>query len=95
MSKEQEAKAREQEERRQHMISQIMTADARERLARVALVKPERAREIENNLIQAAQRGALSSPVDDDHLVRLLNGMNDAKKPTKIVMARKSALDDD
>ncbi|KAJ0959767.1 hypothetical protein J5N97_000545 [Dioscorea zingiberensis] len=56
---------REAEERRQMMLSQILSSEARERLARIALVKPEKARGVEDVLLRAAQMGQIvekSSP---------------------------------
>ncbi|CAI0462633.1 unnamed protein product [Linum tenue] len=46
---------REAEERRQIMLSQILSAQARERLARIALVKPEKAGGVEDVILLAAQ----------------------------------------
>ncbi|GFS42422.1 double-stranded DNA-binding family protein [Actinidia rufa] len=65
----QEEAKREADERRQMMLSQILSSEARERLnkcfdcrliysvARIALVKPEKARGVEDVILRAAQMG--------------------------------------
>ena len=60
------------EEERKDVLKRIMTDEARERLARIRLVKPEFAQQIENQLISLAQSGRLRSKVDDETLKRLL-----------------------
>ncbi|XP_016723996.1 DNA-binding protein DDB_G0278111 isoform X5 [Gossypium hirsutum] len=57
--KAQEDAKREADERRQMMLSQILSSEARERLARIALVKPEKARGVEDVLLRAAQTGQI------------------------------------
>ena len=54
--KEGEEKARMQEMQNM-LLSQILTQDARARLNSIALVKPERAKMIETNLLRMAQSG--------------------------------------
>ena len=39
--------------------SQVLLPAARERLARIALVKPDKARSVEDLVLQAAQRGQI------------------------------------
>ncbi|XP_038984928.1 DNA-binding protein DDB_G0278111-like isoform X2 [Phoenix dactylifera] len=64
--KAQEDAKREAEERRQLMLSQILSAQARERLARIALVKPEKARGVEDVLLRAAQMGQMTEKVKEN-----------------------------
>lgn len=45
------------------MLQSIMSAGARERLARVAMVKPEQARAVENHLLTQARSGKLKTQV--------------------------------
>jgi len=64
------------EERRNFILAQVTEPDARERLSRIALVKPEKARQIEDMIIRAAQSGGLSSKVDEQKLIQLLEQIN-------------------
>ncbi|CAL2252137.1 unnamed protein product [Prunus armeniaca] len=54
---------REAEEQRQMMLSQILSAEARERIARIALVKPEKAKGVEDVILRAAQMGQIAEKV--------------------------------
>jgi len=68
------------EEERKDVLKRIMTDEARERLARIRLVKPEFAQQIENQLISLAQSGRLRSKVDDETLKRLLQQLQPDKE---------------
>jgi programmed cell death protein 5 len=46
------------------MLTSILTPEARERLNRVSLVKPENARAVEDHLIRLARAGKISSKVN-------------------------------
>ncbi|EPS63630.1 hypothetical protein M569_11154, partial [Genlisea aurea] len=59
----QEEAKREAEEQRQMILAQILTPEARQRLARIALVKPEKARGVEDVIIRAAQVGQIAEKV--------------------------------
>ncbi|KAK9826281.1 hypothetical protein WJX74_005659 [Apatococcus lobatus] len=49
-----------QEEQRRMMLAALLQPAARERLNRIALVKPDKARGIEDTLLRMAQRGQIS-----------------------------------
>ncbi|KAI3871554.1 hypothetical protein MKX03_005737, partial [Papaver bracteatum] len=51
---------READEWRQLMLSQILTSQARERIARISLVKPEKARDVEDVILKVAQMGQIA-----------------------------------
>ncbi|KAL4627463.1 hypothetical protein ACB092_05G167400 [Castanea dentata] len=93
----QEEAKREAEERRQIMLSQILSAEARERIARIALVKPEKARGVEDVLLNAAQRGQIVEKVSEERLISLLEQINtQTTRQTKVtIQRRRSVLDDD
>ncbi|TDH69661.1 hypothetical protein CCR75_005815 [Bremia lactucae] len=90
-------KQQEQEQMRQSMIQQVMLPDARERLARIAMVKPEKARAIEDMVIQMAQRGQLAAKIDEEKLIDLLNqvGVNEEKQRTKVTIKRRTYFSDE
>lgn len=51
------------EEQRRSILDQILEPAAKDRLIRLALVKPEKARVMEDHLIKAATSGQLRSKV--------------------------------
>ncbi|AQK91910.1 double-stranded DNA-binding family protein [Zea mays] len=65
--KAQEDAKQEAEERRQMMLAQILSSEARERISRIALVKPDKARGVEDVLLRAAQTGGISEKVIANH----------------------------
>ena len=84
------AQAQQQEAQRQfeaqkkQMIAQIMTSEARNRLANLRLTKPELVEQIEMQLIQSAQAGSLRGKVTDDQLKVLLRQIAGQKREIKI-----------
>ncbi|KAA8519555.1 hypothetical protein F0562_013821 [Nyssa sinensis] len=93
----QEEAKREADERRQMMLSQILSSEARERLARIALVKPEKARGVEDVILRAAQMGQIVEKVSEERLITLLEQINNqTTKQTKVtIQRRRSVLEDD
>lgn len=93
----QEEQKREADERRQLMLSQILSSQARERIARIALVKPDKARGVEDFLLRGAQMGQITEKVSEERLIALLEQINEqTKKSTKVtIQRRRSVLDDD
>ncbi|KAJ1989494.1 hypothetical protein H4R33_002046 [Dimargaris cristalligena] len=97
-SEEEEAQKRQQmEERRQMLLSQILEGDARERLARIAMVKADKARGVEDMLIRMAQTGQLRGKVNESQLIGLLEQISEKSKKNepKIVFNRRRDDDDD
>ncbi|CAL5346280.1 DNA-binding protein DDB_G0278111 isoform X1 [Camellia sinensis] len=130
----QEEAKREADERRQMMLSQILSSEARERrlrivalcgrrensrvawsagsmvlaskrsmscieisVARIALVKPEKARAVEDVILRAAQMGQIVEKVSEERLITLLEQINtQTTKQTKVtIQRRRSVLEDD
>ncbi|POY72688.1 hypothetical protein BMF94_4517 [Rhodotorula taiwanensis] len=99
------AKQAAEDERRRTMMSQILSPEARERLSRIALVKPDRARAIEQLLARMAGSGQLRGRVSEDQLIDVLDqveamekgqgGGGAAKSASKITFTRKTAYDSD
>ncbi|XP_039800002.1 DNA-binding protein DDB_G0278111-like isoform X1 [Panicum virgatum] len=85
--KAQEDAKQEAEERRQMMLAQILSSEARERLSRIALVKPDKARGVEDVLLRAAQTGGISEKVSEERLISLLEQINtQTTKQTKVTV---------
>jgi programmed cell death protein 5 len=53
-------------------------------VGRISLVKPEKARAIEDMLIRAGQTGQLAERVSEPKLISMLEQMGDKKKETKV-----------
>ena len=69
---------------KQSIIRQILTPEARQRLANIRMVKPEFAEELEMQLIQLAQSGRLQTQITDEQLKRTLVQLQSQKKENKI-----------
>ncbi|SCU97576.1 LAMI_0F10572g1_1 [Lachancea mirantina] len=70
---------------------------ALERLSRVSLVRPDRARAVESYLQQMASRGQISQKITEADVVQILNGIaRDEKKKndTKIIFDRRETVAD-
>jgi len=92
----QEAQKRQQmEEMRQSMLAQVLTSEARERISRIALVKPEKARAVEDSIIRAAQSGQLASKIDENKLIQMLEQSSEKQGKPKITIQRKKRDSDD
>ncbi|OBZ75631.1 Programmed cell death protein 5 [Grifola frondosa] len=98
---EDESKRAAEEQMRRDLLATVLDSAARERLARIALVSPERARQIEAILLRMAQTGQLRGRVSEQQLIDLLEQADEAqsksapKKGTIIFQHRKSAFDED
>ncbi|KAG6556728.1 hypothetical protein Mapa_001671 [Marchantia paleacea] len=94
----QEEQKREAEERRQMMLARVLSSEARERLSRIALVKPDKARGVEDLILRSAQYGQITEKVSEERLISLLEQINEQtqKKTTKVtIQRRRSVLDED
>ena len=67
-----EDKAEADAAQRHGMLSQILDSSARDRLRRIALVKADRARAIEDLVLDMARRGQIRQRVSEQELVGLL-----------------------
>ena len=65
-------------------IQQILTPEARSRLANIRAAKPEFAEQLELQLIQLAQSGKLGSKITDSQLKEILNRLQARKREFKI-----------
>jgi programmed cell death protein 5 len=80
---EEQMKAAEVERQIKVIMRQIMTPEARERLANIRLARPDFARQVEVLLIQLYQSGRLRK-LDDQQLKALLSKISGGKRQTKI-----------
>lgn len=80
-----EAQARaEQEAARRAVLRQILTPEARERLTRLSMARPEVAQSVEDQLIALAQSGRVRGQIDDATLRDLLARIVPPKRDIKI-----------
>ncbi|KAL7142537.1 hypothetical protein ABFS83_08G130100 [Erythranthe nasuta] len=94
--KAQEEAKMEAEEQRQLMLTRILTPEARARLARIALVKPDKARGVEDVILRAAQMGQIVEKVSEERLISLLEQINtQTTKETKVTIKRRQSVLDD
>ncbi len=89
--KEQREAAEEQEDseerfeaQKKALLRQVMTPEARERLGRVRIARPEIAENIESQIIMLAQRGAIQDRITDKTLKDLLKKITGNKKDINI-----------
>ena len=80
----QQAEQEKMEAQKRQILSQILTSEARQRLANLKLTKPEMVNQIELQLIQSAQSGSLRGKVTDDQLKVLLSQIAGQKREIKI-----------
>ncbi|KAF9282601.1 Programmed cell death protein 5 [Linnemannia elongata] len=90
------AKKSQMEEMRRTMLIQILDGEARERLSRIAMVKADKARAVEDLLIRMAQGGQVRAKITEKQLIELLEQVNQqTKSETKIVYNRRRYDDSD
>jgi len=80
----QEERAKQAEMQKQSILRQILTPEARDRLANIKLANPEQANMVEMQLIQIAQSGRLQSVITDAMLRDILQRITPQKREIKI-----------
>jgi programmed cell death protein 5 len=80
----QEAEMRRREAERSEILRRILTPDARERLGRIRLAKPDVAAAVEQQLIALAAAGRLPRAVDDATLRSLLERIAPDRREIRI-----------
>lgn len=81
---EQETQEKQFEEQKKMVLRAILTTEARERLGRIKIARPEIVESIENQLIMAAQSGKLKNKINDEQLLMLLSKAIPKKRDIKI-----------
>lgn len=81
-----EGKTRKQEfeEQKKAILRRTLTTEARERLGRIKVARPEVVEDIENQLIILAQSGQLKNKINDEQLRELLVKLIPRKRDIKI-----------
>lgn len=72
------------EEQKKQILRAILTTQARERLGRIKVARPEMAEALENQLIILAQNGQLKNKINDEQLRMLLSKILPKKRDIKI-----------
>ncbi len=72
------------ETQKQELLKQILSPEARQRLANLKMIKPEFTEQLELQLIQLAQSGKMSIPMSDAQLKQILIQLQSRKRETKI-----------
>ncbi|NYT18233.1 MAG: DNA-binding protein [Methanobacteriales archaeon] len=80
----QERMRQEMEAQKKQIMMQILTPEARSRLANIRLTRPDYVNQIELQLIQLAQAGRIASKITDEQLKELLRKLAGPKKEINI-----------
>jgi len=84
LAEEEQKQQKQFEEQRKLILRTVLTTDARERLGRIKVARPEIAENIENQLMTLAQSGRLKTKVTDEQLQELLKRILPKKRDIKI-----------
>ena len=69
---------------KEHILKQILTPDARNRLNNIKMVKQDLATLVENHLIGLVTQGKINSQITDDQLKQILLSLQQPKRDFKI-----------
>lgn len=81
---EQEDQKKEFQDKKRMILRTILTTEAKERLGRIKVARPELADAIENQLIILAQSGQLKTKINDEQLQMLLARLIPKKRDINI-----------
>jgi programmed cell death protein 5 len=80
----QEQQNAEAEARKEAILRQILTPEARSRLTNIRMVRPQFAEQLEMQLIELASAGKLKGPVTDEQLRALLAQIQGRERERKV-----------
>jgi programmed cell death protein 5 len=69
-----------QEAQKQAILRTLLTADARERLVRIKMARPDFGAQVENLIIQLAQQGRITQKIDEEMLKSILRQLQGQKR---------------
>ncbi|GAW80158.1 apoptosis-related protein [Plasmodium gonderi] len=94
---EQKQKQEELLEQRRIIMKSLLTPDAHARLSRIAIVKEDNAKRIEDIIIRNSQMGLIHQKIDDDQLIKIIEQVSEKihKKEPVIEIRRRKQFDDD
>jgi len=72
------------EQQKQALLRNILTPEARQRLANLKMVRPEFTNQLELQLIQLAQQGKIPIPLSDGQLKKILTQLQSRKREPTI-----------
>jgi len=79
----------EAEAQKDALMRQILTPEARQRLANIKIVRPEHASQLELQLIQVAQSRRVALPITDEMLKKLLTQLMEQQQKRDIKITRR------
>ena len=83
-----EQERKELEEKRTQSLARILAPAAKERLNRIRLVKPEKARTVEDMILQMSLHQQLAGLVEDSQLMDLLSKISSPEKKDVTIVHR-------
>ncbi|KAI6645687.1 Programmed cell death protein 5-like protein [Oopsacas minuta] len=83
------------EEMQNMLLSQILSQDARARLNSIAIVKPDKAKVVETQLLRMAQSGQIMDKLTEAQLIDLLERFNSQMKSDTKVKFQRRKVDSD
>ena len=84
MEEQQDMQQKQMEEQKKAILRSILTPDARQRLGRIKVARPEVVESIESQLIMIAQSGQLKNKINDEQLRMLLSKVMPKKRDISI-----------
>merc|ERR1712013_347510 len=92
----QQERAKQMEDMKNGILSQILDQKARARLNTLMIAKPDKGKQVEAMLCQMAQTGQLGGKLGDDELKGLLDRMTSGQSASKVKFdRRRAAMDSD
>jgi programmed cell death protein 5 len=76
--------AKQQDAQKQMLMRQLLTPEARERLANLRMTRPDVVESVENQLIMLVQSGRITQQIDDYTLRQILRKVMPTKREIKI-----------